>query len=492
MPDDVIDEHEYELLYQNSMKYRRNMLKLNREEIFAMKVQKAQAEYLMDTNRKITPGTALDAVSEVTSSYLNRRGAPAFKGEPIELNENIDDEEVTEDDYREFSESIPGQFSGRPFPVSEEEFNEEGRNDFDGDVAPEEGDEDSEGPAENIPDLSESISITDQPMSEDENVDPEIISRIWHEPKKKEAINNTSNSTFVGSTFTKKSGERISGLEALFLGTPPEPVMPANQKPESNPKNDSEESPAENQPFSPSMMQSLEDEDEDEEPVVVRPKKNRKKKKKKKSLPVKEQTVTHIEDIKEEPEETHGEELQEPQVKEDLEDEPPVIPDMQSEEIPSEEVNEESNDLSGPVIEAAESDDREEQIPSKEYGDSLDEPDISEDVSEAEGFDYESMPDAGEVPDDDAQNDFVSFLNLKGEDSPSETESDEFPEEEEEDPRPSFDMLTATWEAMNTPSENPSDTSPEMTEYYTRFSLLETIQSIRSSFYAANNLVEIL
>lgn len=35
-------------------------------------------------------------------------------------------------------------------------------------------------------------------------------------------------------------------------------------------------------------------------------------------------------------------------------------------------------------------------------------------------------------------------------------------------------------------------TSPEMTEYYTRFSLLETIQSIRSSFYAANNLVEIL
>ena len=33
-------------------------------------------------------------------------------------------------------------------------------------------------------------------------------------------------------------------------------------------------------------------------------------------------------------------------------------------------------------------------------------------------------------------------------------------------------------------------TSPEMTEYYTRFSLLETIQSIRSSFHAANKLME--
>ena len=60
----LIDEHEDELLSASAAKYKKQLLRAEKEELYAAKIQREYAKYLLAKQKKINPGTSGDTVAE--------------------------------------------------------------------------------------------------------------------------------------------------------------------------------------------------------------------------------------------------------------------------------------------------------------------------------------------------------------------------------------------------------------------------------------------
>ena len=69
-------------LVGNASKYKRQMTRADREELYAAKVQREYAKYILEQNRVIYPGSPMDMVGEVTAQKLSRAGLSQPLPEP--------------------------------------------------------------------------------------------------------------------------------------------------------------------------------------------------------------------------------------------------------------------------------------------------------------------------------------------------------------------------------------------------------------------------
>lgn len=69
-------------LVGNANKYKRQMTRADREELYAAKVQREYAKYILEQNRIIHPGSPMDMVGEVTAQKLSRAGLSSPLPEP--------------------------------------------------------------------------------------------------------------------------------------------------------------------------------------------------------------------------------------------------------------------------------------------------------------------------------------------------------------------------------------------------------------------------
>lgn len=69
-------------LVGNANKYKRQMTRADREELYAAKVQREYAKYILEQNRVIHPGSPMDVVGEVTAQKLSRAGLSSPLPEP--------------------------------------------------------------------------------------------------------------------------------------------------------------------------------------------------------------------------------------------------------------------------------------------------------------------------------------------------------------------------------------------------------------------------
>lgn len=62
--DSLIDEHENENIVANAAKYRKQLLRAEKEELYAAKIQREYAKYLIAQNKTISPGTSEETMEE--------------------------------------------------------------------------------------------------------------------------------------------------------------------------------------------------------------------------------------------------------------------------------------------------------------------------------------------------------------------------------------------------------------------------------------------
>lgn len=96
MNSSLIDDHERDLLNTSAAKYRKQLLRAEKEELYAAKIQREYAKYLLQKTRTVAPASPEDTVEEETLKTLGLY-KPEFKEEDVIPIRTIGrDEEVTE------------------------------------------------------------------------------------------------------------------------------------------------------------------------------------------------------------------------------------------------------------------------------------------------------------------------------------------------------------------------------------------------------------